>query len=184
MTMMTTASSFTNALHLPKLGRTASGPDAREAIFALVRPLRTYAALLLGNPAQAGDLVEAALRTAWAEGPSTGSQPGLRTRLFALLRRACHVQLSQTQRRNGRTSPPRATAQPADFRDGLAALPIHQREALILIVGEGFSSREAAAICGCSAGTITRRADRGRRKLAETPDLTPARPAHAERIAF
>ncbi|WP_394347398.1 sigma factor-like helix-turn-helix DNA-binding protein [Rhodobacter sp. SY28-1] len=63
-------------------------------------------------------------------------------------------------------------------------MPVHQRDALLLIVGEGFSTLDAATICGCSAGTITRRAGRGRRKLAETQVLAQAHLARAERIAF
>lgn len=59
----------------------------------------------------------------------------------------------------------------ASFRDSLAALPIHQRDALLLVVGEGFSSQDASTICGCSAGTIIRRAERGRRKLAQSAVL-------------
>lgn len=186
MTISTSVSGFREPLHPSNLGTAPSGPDAPDEIFAQLRPLRAYAILLVGDPAQADDLVEETLRSAWAEFPSTGSHPSLRGRLFSLLRQACHVRLSQPRHRNGNGSAaqPTAAVELADFRDCLAALPVHQSEALLLIVGEGFSVLDAATICGCSAGTITRRAERGRRKLAETPVLAQAHLARTERIAF
>lgn len=144
--------------------------DTRDEIFGLVPPLRAYALLLVGDPVRADDLVEMTLRAAWAEVPQTGPLPCLKARLFTRLRHASHASLSQSSHIRGKaTAPlPRAT-----FRDRLAALPIHQRDALLLVVGEGFSVQDASTICGCSAVTVARRAARGRRKLAKSavPEL-------------
>ena len=52
------------------------------------------------------------------------------------------------------------------FRRAFNALADEQREALVLLEGEGFSIREAAAVCGCTPATITSRGKLGRRKLA------------------
>jgi RNA polymerase sigma-70 factor (ECF subfamily) len=50
----------------------------------------------------------------------------------------------------------------------LAALPVQQREALILVGGHGMSSEEAARICGIAEGTIRARVSRARQALRRT----------------
>jgi hypothetical protein len=47
-----------------------------------------------------------------------------------------------------------------------APLPDVEREAPMLVGGEGFSHGEAAALSGCAVGTIRSRANRGRGRLA------------------
>ncbi|WP_240790301.1 hypothetical protein [Rhodobacter sp. SY28-1] len=110
MTISTPAYGFREPFHPSNLGTAPSGPDARDDIFAYLRPLRAYAILLVGDPVQADDLVEETLRKSWAEFPSSGSQPSLRGRLFSLLRQACQVRLSQPQHRNGNGSDAQPTA--------------------------------------------------------------------------
>jgi RNA polymerase sigma-70 factor (ECF subfamily) len=146
----------------------AEPSDVRGEILALLPSLRAYARLLVGNPGRADDLVETTLLTAWAESPPVVPTSGLRARLFTILREASHASLSPSPRSRGGMVAPQPKA---SFRDSLAALPIHQRDALLLVVGEGFSSQDASTICGCSAGTIIRRAERGRRKLAQSAVL-------------
>lgn len=55
----------------------------------------------------------------------------------------------------------------------MARLPADQREAVLLVLVEGFSYKEAAEIMGCPMGTLTSRLVRGRealmRELGETP---------------
>ena len=64
-------------------------------------------------------------------------------------------------------------------------LPIDQREALILIGGEGRSYDDAAEICQCAVGTVKSRTNRARARLAEllsvesADDLGPDRAIHA-----
>src|SRR5262249_36597907 len=53
-----------------------------------------------------------------------------------------------------------------DFRQALNMLPAEQREALVLVGAVGFSYEEAASISGCAVGTMKRRINRARRKLA------------------
>ncbi|MEO5706289.1 MAG: RNA polymerase sigma factor [Alteraurantiacibacter sp.] len=47
----------------------------------------------------------------------------------------------------------------------LAVLPPEQREAVVLVMVEGFSYREAAEIVGCPVGTLNSRLVRGRDAL-------------------
>lgn len=55
----------------------------------------------------------------------------------------------------------------------LASLPQEQREAVMLVLVEGFAYKEAAEILGCPMGTLTSRLVRGRealmRALGENP---------------
>jgi RNA polymerase sigma-70 factor (ECF subfamily) len=62
-----------------------------------------------------------------------------------------------------------------DFHAALQKLPLDQREALILIGASGLSYDEAAAICGCAAGTMKSRVNRARNRLAELLALDVAR---------
>jgi RNA polymerase sigma-70 factor (ECF subfamily) len=47
----------------------------------------------------------------------------------------------------------------------LARLPVDQREAVLLVMVEGYSYKEAAAIVGCPVGTLNSRLVRGRDAL-------------------
>lgn len=51
---------------------------------------------------------------------------------------------------------------------GLERLPALNCEALILVAGSGLTYDEAAALLGCSAGTVKSRVSRARDQLAET----------------
>jgi RNA polymerase sigma factor (sigma-70 family) len=53
----------------------------------------------------------------------------------------------------------------AALDDGLAALPAHLREPLVLCYLEGLTQDEAAAALGCSAATVKGRVARGRERL-------------------
>jgi RNA polymerase sigma-70 factor (ECF subfamily) len=67
-----------------------------------------------------------------------------------------------------------------DFWSALATLKSEQREALILIGGEGLSYEDAAEICGCAVGTIKSRVNRARSRLDKllTDEATPPRHWH------
>jgi RNA polymerase sigma-70 factor, ECF subfamily len=70
-------------------------------------------------------------------------------------------------------SEPEQTAQVdfADFRAALSQLPSEQRQALLLVGASDLSYDEAAAQCGCPAGTIKSRAHRARARLADLLDI-------------
>ena len=58
-----------------------------------------------------------------------------------------------------------ATAQLGDVDRALARLPDEQREAVLLVMVEGYTYREAAEIVGCPVGTLNSRLMRGRDAL-------------------
>ena len=53
-------------------------------------------------------------------------------------------------------------------RDALAALPVEQRAALILVDVQGYPVAEAALILGVAEGTVKSRCARGRARLARS----------------
>ena len=53
----------------------------------------------------------------------------------------------------------------ADVGRAMAHLPDEQREAIVLVLVEGFAYKEAAEIIGCPMGTLTSRLVRGREAL-------------------
>ena len=53
----------------------------------------------------------------------------------------------------------------------MQALPVDQREALILVGAEGYSYEEAASITGCAIGTVKSRVNRARVRLARTLEM-------------
>jgi RNA polymerase sigma-70 factor (ECF subfamily) len=74
--------------------------------------------------------------------------------------------------RHSFSTPPEQTSW-MDSRDFLAVItriPAYQREALLLVGGEGVSYEEAAEICGCAVGTIKSRVHRARAALSHLLD--------------
>lgn len=58
-----------------------------------------------------------------------------------------------------------ATVELTNIDRAMAALPADQREAVLLVMVEGFSYREAAEIVDCPVGTMNSRLVRGRDAL-------------------
>lgn len=58
-----------------------------------------------------------------------------------------------------------ATLELSDIDRALARLPDEQREAVLLVMVEGYSYKEAAEIVGCPVGTLNSRLVRGRDAL-------------------
>jgi RNA polymerase sigma-70 factor (ECF subfamily) len=54
---------------------------------------------------------------------------------------------------------------------GLSQLPENNREALMLVVGAGFTCEEAADVLGCAIGTVKSRVSRARGHLLKLLDL-------------
>ena len=65
-----------------------------------------------------------------------------------------------------------ATVELGNVERAMSRLPAEQREAVLLVLVEGFAYKEAAEIIGCPMGTLTSRLLRGRealmRELGET----------------
>ncbi|MBB3991440.1 RNA polymerase sigma-70 factor (ECF subfamily) [Croceicoccus naphthovorans] len=60
-----------------------------------------------------------------------------------------------------------ATVELSNVDRALARLPDEQREAVLLVMVEGYSHKEAAAIVGCPVGTLNSRLVRGRDALLD-----------------
>lgn len=58
-----------------------------------------------------------------------------------------------------------AAAELGDVDRAMASLPDDQREAVLLVMVEGYTYREAAGIVGCPVGTLNSRLVRGRDAL-------------------
>ncbi|HWU04397.1 MAG TPA: RNA polymerase sigma factor [Novosphingobium sp.] len=158
-----------------------------EELAGLLPRLRRFARSIARDAADADDLcqatIERALKSAhlWQEG----------TRLDAWVYRIMRniwIDEARARSRRSQTFAPEeegadagtpghhaieANAELGHVARAMARLPDEQREAVMLVLVEGFAYKEAAAIIGCPIGTLTSRLVRGRealmRELGETP---------------
>jgi RNA polymerase sigma-70 factor (ECF subfamily) len=150
----------------------ANNLDVRAELPRHIPALRGYARALCRDAGQADDLVQDTMLRALDEGRVW--QPGtvLRAWLFTVLRHLWTEGHRTRRRRERLLSPPpqqapggAGTAEITDVARALDRLPPAQREALILLGGQGFSAEEAGDICGVPAATMRARAARGRLAL-------------------
>jgi RNA polymerase sigma-70 factor (ECF subfamily) len=143
--------------------------------------LRAFAVALSGNVTTANDLVQETLLKAWSH--QNLFQPGTNFKawLFTILRNTYYSQYRRSRREvldTGKIADARCVSpnQPShmdmiEFKKALLALPVDQREALILVGAEGYSYEEAASITGCAIGTVKSRVNRARVRLARTLEM-------------
>lgn len=154
-----------------------------------VRLLHLRALKLTGNPHRADDLVQDTLLRAWAKRDSYTPDTMLRAWLFTILRNAFFSELRKHRREvedidgalvNALFEEPRQEHALAlsELLTAIACLPDGQRRSITLMGAFGYSQEEAAAICGCSLGTIKSRVSRGRGTLGALLALD-ARPSPA-----
>jgi RNA polymerase sigma-70 factor (ECF subfamily) len=179
----------------------------RRELVVLIPHLRAFARTLCGDPTAADDLAQDAMLKAWDARASFEMGTNMKAWTFMILRN----QFYSEKRRSWRQSQldqeaaertlvavddPEAPVALDELRQGLAMLPIEQREALVLVGAGGFAYEEAAAICECAVGTVKSRVSRARRALqgilesgAYTRDGSSAGEAmgsilaHAERLS-
>jgi len=149
----------------------------RDMMLAAIPRLRAFAISLCGNVDRADDLVQETLLRALAH--MDAFRPGsMIAWLITILR---NVFLTEWRKRRweipdvdgGHAA--KLASQPAQtgglefgqLLEGLARLPLDQREPLILVSVSGLSYQQAAEICGCAVGTVKSRVHRGRVRLAE-----------------
>ena len=141
--------------------------------------LRRYARALTRDKQRADDLVQDTLVRALAKQHLYQDGTNLRAWLFTLM----HNQHVNDVRRAGReggnidvaevasllvaTSDPTGSRQLRELERGLAALPIEQREAILLVGLEGMRYDEAAAVLNVPIGTVRSRLSRGRDALRQ-----------------
>lgn len=157
--------------------RTAFGVLAarhRDRLYAVA--LRT-----LGGPGgdareEAADAVQDALLSAFRHAATFRGDAQVTTWLHRVIVNAC---LDRLRRRAARPTVPLPEQEPAapddriaerettlDVRAALAALPVDQRAALVLVDLAGLPVEEAARVLGVPVGTVKSRCSRGRARLA------------------
>lgn len=139
--------------------------------------MRRFAIGLAGHPADGDDLcqmtIERALsrREQWQEGTRLDSWA------YRIMRNIW-IDESRARKRRGQTfvdedagllvgvdGAQEARMELGDIDRAMARLPEEQREAVLLVVVEGYSYKEAAEIVGCPVGTLNSRLVRGRDAL-------------------
>jgi RNA polymerase sigma-70 factor, ECF subfamily len=136
--------------------------------------LRALAFRLLGDRAAMDDALQEAYVKAFRALPGFREDAGLGTWLYQITYRAC----VDFQRREGRhrtealDEPGGSAADPAatatartDLQRALAALPVDQRAAVLLVDAEGLDYDAAASVLGVAPGTVASRLSRARAAL-------------------
>lgn len=164
-------------------GRGRRLDEFQTGLVDLLPRLRRFARVLRPRDADAQDLVQQTVERALA---SRGKfKPGTRldSWAFTIMRRLA-IDEGRSILRWGRVvqaeddaTPRVADAGQADealradamaVRDAIHALPDDQRQAVALVLVEGFSYAEAADVLGVPSGTLTSRLVRGRQSLIQT----------------
>jgi RNA polymerase sigma-70 factor (ECF subfamily) len=145
-----------------------------QSLVGLIPRLRRYARALVGDRAAADDLVQDTLERAWSKLHLYRHGTDLRAWLFTVMHNV-HV----NRVRAARPTDPLDDEMPElaqratqgdgllvrDLERGIAALPVAQREVLLLVALEDLSYAETARVLGIPIGTVMSRLARAREKL-------------------
>lgn len=141
---------------------------------ALIPRLRRYARALVGDRSGADDLVQDTLERAWARLHLWQRGTDLRAWLFTVMHNV-HANRARAFRAHSEfdEDAPEAGFKPAedgllelrDLERALAALPVEQREVLLLVALEEMSYAETASTLGIPSGTVMSRLSRARERL-------------------
>jgi RNA polymerase sigma-70 factor, ECF subfamily len=151
---------------------------SREAIETLTPGLRRYARALTGLGNGADEIVQATLMRTLEE-ERRWRDDELKIRVYSTLTQINRQrQRAQAVRRQGeapagRGSMPPKTSRREAISKALDLLATEEREALLLVVLEGFSYQEAAEIIGAPKATLVARLMRARAALAAAQGLDP-----------
>jgi RNA polymerase sigma-70 factor (ECF subfamily) len=157
---------------------TRSGENCRSNLISHINALRRYARALVGNSADADDLVQESLKRSLQYLDGTRQIHNLRAYLFTILHNTRMDSLAR-QRREGIKVPVeedsiRSSGAPQVDRlvcsqvfDAIQQLSEEHREVLLLVGVEGLSYREASEILGIAIGTVMSRLSRARTELRE-----------------
>ncbi len=165
----------------------------RDAVIALLPPLRAFAWSLSRNSADADDLVQDTLIKAWTNKDKFEPGTNLRAWLFTILRNTYYTTVVKRRREvadeDGKHAARLSAAPTQDWSVAMTAmqaalqqLPSEHREALVLVGAAGLTYEEAAEICGCALGTIKSRVNRARARLLKIMDADDASDALAGAI--
>lgn len=147
-----------------------------QRLCELLPRLRRFARSLAGDPQDADDLVQTAIERALARSTQWREDMTLEQWLFGIVRNAWVDEL-RSRRRRWRLFAPAEEADAVGYaavdahmvglsvEAAMARLPEEQRAAVALVLVEGLSYKEAAAVLEIPMGTLTSRLARGRDTL-------------------
>jgi RNA polymerase sigma-70 factor (ECF subfamily) len=152
----------------------------RDDLLKTIPKLRAYAIGLCRATGRADDLVQETLVKALANANNFEPGSNMTAWLYTILRNEFYSEYRKRRREiedNESRYANRLRVSPSqeghvyllDVRDALNCLTAEHREALMLSV-TGLSYDEAAAVCGCAAGTMKSRTSRARDRLAQMLD--------------
>ena len=162
-----------------------SDPSFEQQVLELLPRLRRFAIGLAGSPSDGDDLcqmtIERALtrREQWREGTRLDSW------MYRIMRNMFIDEARAGTRRRetfvaedagasvGSDGAQEAQVELTMIDRAMAKLPEDQREAVLLVMVEGYSYKEAAEIVGCPVGTLNSRLVRGRDALLALLENTP-----------
>ncbi len=158
------------------VGHSTTGAQGGE-LTALIPQVRAFARSLCHDRAQADDLAQDALVSAWRHRDAYLPGTNLKAWVFRILRN----QFYSDRRRSSRVSQldpdyaaqslvavsnPVAALELDDVRRAMSELSDEQREALTLVGVAGLTYEAAAVVCDCALGTVKSRVNRARQRLA------------------
>lgn len=144
-----------------------------DDVLAHVRALKAYGRSLCGNAADAEDLVQETLLRAIENAHSYRPGTHMRAWLFTIMRNRFYTDCRKRAReRTGAEDcvsggPVVAATQDwhmasQEMQQALREMPVHYREALVLVAVIGESYQHASEVLGCDIGTIKSRVNRAR----------------------
>jgi RNA polymerase sigma-70 factor (ECF subfamily) len=169
-----------HAQHLALVEEVRAGrrsQSMRDRLSAFLPHLRAFALHLTHDPVRSDDLVQSTVLRAWANRDHFQHGTNLEAWLFTILRNSFYSEHRKYRREiedpdSGFAR--RLMVYPEqehrlmlqDLQEALAHLPPEQREALLLVVEQGETYEDVAALCGVAVGTIKSRVNRARTQLA------------------
>ncbi|CAN5826910.1 sigma-70 family RNA polymerase sigma factor [soil metagenome] len=149
----------------------------KDDIVALLPDLRAFSRFLCRDRESADDLAQNTILSALDKQEQFTPGTNLKGWLFTIMRNRFYSDL-RTQRRRPASidsdeapnlqavDNPEATLALRELSTALFQLTPQARESLVLVGAGGFSYEEAAALCGCSIGTLKARVSRARKQLS------------------
>lgn len=162
-------------------GRAVAG-EFRDDLIKALPALRTFALSLCGDVNRADDLVQETFVRAWTKWHHYTAGTNFTAWLFTIMRNHLYSELRKRKREvedaEGKYSgqltsiPDQEEANTLRIVwDKIDALPVPQRQALLLVGAEGYTYEEAAVKLGCEVGTVKSRVSRARAVLVGTLGL-------------
>ena len=151
-------------------------PALRDQVAALLPRLRRFARTIARHAADADDLVQITVERALVRLDQWQPDTRLESWMFTIMKNAWIDEVRARKRRGRVLAPEEAGANVGDgsadaqvtrisVDAAMARLPEEQRIAVALVLVEGLSYKEAAAVAEIPMGTLTSRLARGREAL-------------------